>query len=76
MQKMFDAYATRKYASVEALRFIYKGQRVMGDQTPKVLDLKDNDLLYAHVCMGHAAGSYITLYKYIIRALVNAICPI
>lgn len=43
MQKIFDAYSTRKGVSPNALRFMLDGQRIDGDNTPKMLELEDND---------------------------------
>lgn len=43
MQKIFDAFAARKGIAATSLRFNLDGERVSGDQTPKMLDLAEND---------------------------------
>jgi small ubiquitin-related modifier len=43
MEKVFNAYAQRKGVNAGALRFLLDGQRINGDQTPKLLDLEDQD---------------------------------
>ncbi|ETV73468.1 hypothetical protein H257_11600 [Aphanomyces astaci] len=43
MEKIFSAYAQRKGVPVTALRFLLDGTRIGGDQTPKMLELEDQD---------------------------------
>ena len=43
MSKIFDAYAQRRGIDAKALRFMLDGQRVDKDNTPKMLELEDND---------------------------------
>jgi small ubiquitin-related modifier len=43
MQKIMDAFAGRKGIAANSLRFMLDGTRVQGDQTPKMLELEDND---------------------------------
>ena len=43
MQKIMDAFAQRKGIAPNSLRFMLDGQRVEGDNTPKMLELEDND---------------------------------
>ena len=43
MSKIFDAYAQRRGLQSNALRFMVDGDRVNPDQTPKMLELDDND---------------------------------
>lgn len=43
MSKIFDAYASRKGVTASTLRFLYDGERVLPDNTPKMLELEDND---------------------------------
>ena len=43
MQKVFETYATRKGVQVSSLRFLLDGDKIMGDQTPKMLELDDQD---------------------------------
>ncbi|EEC47933.1 small ubiquitin-like modifier [Phaeodactylum tricornutum CCAP 1055/1] len=43
MQKVFETYATRKGVQVNSLRFLLDGDRITPDQTPKMLELEDQD---------------------------------
>ncbi|EQC28393.1 hypothetical protein SDRG_13722 [Saprolegnia diclina VS20] len=43
MEKIFSAYAQRKGVPVTALRFLLDGTRIAADQTPKMLELEDQD---------------------------------
>ncbi|TDH70187.1 hypothetical protein CCR75_002203 [Bremia lactucae] len=43
MEKIFSAYAQRKGVPASALRFLLDGVRISGDQTPKMLELEDQD---------------------------------
>ena len=43
MQKVFDTYAGRKGFSASALRFLYDGSRIKSDDTPKMLEMEDQD---------------------------------
>ena len=43
MSKVFSTYAQRKGVDVTALRFLLDGERIKEDQTPKTLELEDND---------------------------------
>ena len=43
MSKIFDTFASRKGLSVNMIRFMYDGKRVKGDDTPKMLELEDDD---------------------------------
>mmetsp|Transcript_31401 Transcript_31401/g.70336 ORF Transcript_31401/g.70336 Transcript_31401/m.70336 type:complete len:181 (+) Transcript_31401:80-622(+) len=43
MQKIFGAYAQRKGVDPSSLRFLLDGDRIQGDQTPKMLELEDED---------------------------------
>jgi small ubiquitin-related modifier len=43
MQKIMDAFATRKGIAATSLRFMLDGTRVEGTQTPKMLELEEND---------------------------------
>ena len=40
---MFNAYASRKGVDKTALRFLVDGERIQGENTPKSLDLEDQD---------------------------------
>lgn len=43
MSKVFGAYATRKGVESNSLRFLLDGERIADDQTPKTLELEDQD---------------------------------
>ena len=43
MSKVFTAYATRKGVETNSLRFLLDGERIADDQTPKTLELEDQD---------------------------------
>ena len=43
MQKIFGAYAQRKGVDPSSLRFLLDGDRIQGEQTPKMLELEDED---------------------------------
>lgn len=43
MQKVFDTYAQRKGVQSASLRFMLDGERIGADQTPKMLELDDQD---------------------------------
>lgn len=47
LEKIFDAYAGRKGISAASLKFMLDGERLKGDQTPKMLELEDNDQIDA-----------------------------
>ena len=43
MNKIFEAYALRRGLQVTALRFTLDGERITPDNTPKMLELEEND---------------------------------
>mmetsp|Transcript_2256 Transcript_2256/g.2984 ORF Transcript_2256/g.2984 Transcript_2256/m.2984 type:complete len:96 (-) Transcript_2256:120-407(-) len=43
MSKVFETYASRKGVQSSSLRFLLDGERIQGDQTPKQLELDDQD---------------------------------
>jgi small ubiquitin-related modifier len=43
MGKLIDAYAKRKGIDVTTIRFLVDGRRVERDDTPKTLELQDED---------------------------------
>jgi small ubiquitin-related modifier len=47
LQKMFTAYAERLAQPPGTLRFLYDGNRLRGEQTPKELDMEDGDMVDA-----------------------------
>ena len=47
MRKVFDAYAKRKGISPSSLYYTLDGERVGDDDTPKRLELENNDTVHA-----------------------------
>ena len=43
MQKVFDTYAQRKGIQSSSLRFLLDGEKIGAEQTPKMLELDDQD---------------------------------
>ena len=43
MRKVFEAYAQRKGVQLNSLRFLLDGERITNEDTPKTLELEDND---------------------------------
>ena len=43
MSKVFDAYASRKGVQASCLRFFLDGERINADQTPKQLEMEEQD---------------------------------
>lgn len=43
IQKVFEAYANRKGVDVAALRFLLDGERISETDSPKMLELEDED---------------------------------
>jgi len=43
MSKVFATYAERKGVQAGSLRFLLDGERIEPEQTPKMLELEDND---------------------------------
>lgn len=43
MLKVFTAYALRKGVDLNALRFVLDGTRITAEETPKTLELEDQD---------------------------------
>jgi len=42
-----DAYCERQSLNPTSVRFLYEGQRLNQDQTPKELEMEDNDVIDA-----------------------------
>ena len=45
MSKIFEAYASRKGVSAEMVRFMFDGNRITAEDTPKMLEMEDNDII-------------------------------
>ncbi|GMI01378.1 hypothetical protein TrLO_g1144 [Triparma laevis f. longispina] len=43
MEKVFQTYATRRGVDFNSLRFLLDGERIGPDETPKTLELDDQD---------------------------------
>mmetsp|Transcript_19376 Transcript_19376/g.26598 ORF Transcript_19376/g.26598 Transcript_19376/m.26598 type:complete len:98 (+) Transcript_19376:129-422(+) len=55
MSKVFETYASRKGVQSSSLRFLLDGERIQGDQTPKQLELDDQDQID---CMLEQTGGW------------------
>jgi len=47
LRKLMEAYCGRQGVDISSIRFLYDGQRVQPDQTPKELEMEDNDVIDA-----------------------------
>ncbi|PRP83824.1 hypothetical protein PROFUN_08939 [Planoprotostelium fungivorum] len=47
LRKLMDAYTQRQGIDQNSIRFLYDGQRITPDQTPKDLEMEDNDIIDA-----------------------------
>lgn len=47
MQKIFDSYAQRRGVSVDTVTFLLDGQKINANETPKTLELEDDDQIDA-----------------------------
>ncbi len=56
MSKVFTTYASRKGVDMASLRFLLDGERIGGDQTPKLLELEDQDQI--DVVLEQVGGYY------------------
>mmetsp|Transcript_4599 Transcript_4599/g.7032 ORF Transcript_4599/g.7032 Transcript_4599/m.7032 type:complete len:90 (-) Transcript_4599:221-490(-) len=56
LQKLMDVYAQRRGISSQGLRFTLDGDRIGPEDTPKMLELEDNDQID---CMLEATGGMI-----------------
>jgi small ubiquitin-related modifier len=55
MSKVFLTYANRKGVQLGSLRFLLDGERIEPDQTPKMLELDDQDQID---CMLEQSGGW------------------
>ncbi len=55
MSKVFQTYANRKGVQLTSLRFLLDGERIEPDQTPKMLELDDQDQID---CMLEQSGGW------------------
>jgi len=47
LRKLMEAYAARQGLAVSSIRFLYDGNRIQPDQTPKQLEMEDSDSIDA-----------------------------
>jgi small ubiquitin-related modifier len=45
--QIIEAYAQKKGIATSAFRFMFDGQRIQGDVTPKMLEMEDDDQIDA-----------------------------
>lgn len=45
MGKLKKSYAERQGVAVGSLRFLFDGKRINDDETPKLLEMEDNDTI-------------------------------
>ena len=55
MAKVFDTYASRKGVQSSSLRFLLDGETIKPEQTPKMLELEDQDQID---CMLEQTGGF------------------
>ncbi|GMI22115.1 hypothetical protein TrCOL_g12453 [Triparma columacea] len=55
MEKVFQTYASRRGVDVSSLRFLLDGERIDAAETPKSLELDDQDQID---CMLEQTGGY------------------
>ena len=56
LRKVFEAYANRKGVDVGALRFLLDGERISETDSPKMLELEDEDQID---CVLQKLGGYV-----------------
>ena len=47
LKKLMEAYCQRQGVDMNSVRFLYDGQRLTADQTPKQLDMEDDEIIDA-----------------------------
>lgn len=58
MSKIFNAYAVRKGVQPNSLRFLLDGERINADDTPKMLELEDQDQI--DCVLEQSGGGHVT----------------
>nr|OQO23598.1 hypothetical protein B0A51_08100 [Rachicladosporium sp. CCFEE 5018] len=48
LKKLMDAFCERQGKSMQSVRFLFDGTRVMPDDNPQSLDMQDGDTLEVH----------------------------
>ena len=57
MSKVFETYASRKGIAVGSIRFLLDGERIKESDTPKMLELEDEDQID---CVLEQSGGGVT----------------
>ncbi|GJP42941.1 hypothetical protein CLOM_g2463 [Closterium sp. NIES-68] len=63
--KLFQAYSDRKGFKLDTMRFLYHGDRVLGDNTPAELGIEDND--HIEVMVEQLGGGRHSQQQYLVR---------
>ena len=63
MSKIMKAYAQRIGHPIEALRFLFDGERIKDDDTPKMLELEDEDQINAVLTQSGGGGGELLNLK-------------
>ena len=45
LSKLMAAFSNKCGTSLDSVRFLYNGYRIIGHETPKTLDMEDNDVI-------------------------------
>ena len=61
--KIFKAYAKKKGIQEKALRFLFDGNRIANDHTPKMLEMEDGDEVNAVLRRAFSSAPYSDLPK-------------
>lgn len=72
-QKIFEAFASRKGIAVASLNFRLDGDRVTGEQTPKMLELEENDQIDVNLQMVRFLA--LVLWKFTTTQIIS-LCPL
>ncbi|KAF2073663.1 hypothetical protein CYY_005013 [Polysphondylium violaceum] len=56
LRKLMEAYASRSGVSLNSIRFLYDGQRLNSDSTPKELNMENDDAI--DVVLQQTGGSF------------------
>jgi len=47
LRKLMEAYCRRQNLDMNSIRFLYDGNRIAADKSPKELEMEDNDIIDA-----------------------------
>ena len=48
MSKVMQNYCSRQGANIRTVRFLFEGNRIVGDDTPESLEMADGDTIEVH----------------------------